>query len=55
MLGSVMSLLSEPEDFELVLREDGVRNLLVSGSGQFRARLTQVTLCTTCASRICSG
>ncbi len=44
MPGSVMSLFSEPDEFQAALREDGVLNLLVSGSGQFRARLTQVRL-----------
>jgi hypothetical protein len=44
MRGSVISLFSEPDEFQAALREDGVLNLLVTGSGQFRARLTQVRL-----------
>ena len=44
MPGSVTSLFSEPDEFQVALREDGLLNLLVTGSGQFRARLTQVTL-----------
>jgi AraC-like DNA-binding protein len=44
MPGSVTSLFSELDEFQAALREDGVLNLLVTRSGQFRARLTQVTL-----------
>jgi AraC-like DNA-binding protein len=44
MPGSVMSLFSEADEFQAALRESGVLNLLVTGHGQFRARLTQVTL-----------
>jgi hypothetical protein len=44
MPGSVISLFSELDEFQAALREDGLLNLLVTGSGQFRARLTQVTL-----------
>jgi len=44
MPGSVTSLFSEPDEFQAALREDGVLNLLITESGQFRARLTQVTL-----------
>jgi len=44
MPGSVTSVFSEPDDFQAALREDGVLNLLITGRGQFRARLTQVTL-----------
>ena len=44
MPGSVMSLFSEPDEFQAALREDGVLNLLVTGRGQFRARLTRVKL-----------
>jgi AraC-like DNA-binding protein len=44
MPGSVISVFSEPDDFQAALREDGLLNLLITGSGQFRARLTQVTL-----------
>jgi hypothetical protein len=40
----VISLFSELDEFQAALREDGLLNLLVTGSGQFRARLTQVTL-----------
>src|SRR5262245_15406816 len=44
MPGTVTSLFSELDEFQAALREDGLLNLLVTGSGQFRARLTQVTL-----------
>src|SRR5215469_14210701 len=44
MPGSVISLFSELDEFQAALREDGLLNLLLTGSGQFRARLTQVTL-----------
>lgn len=41
---SVTSVFNEPDDFQVALRADGVLSLLVTGPGQFRARLTQVTL-----------
>jgi hypothetical protein len=44
MPASVTSVFSEPDDFQTALRADGVLRLLVTGPGQFRARLTQVTL-----------
>jgi len=44
MPGSVMSVFSEADEFQAALRADGVLNLLVTGHGQFRARLTRVTL-----------
>jgi hypothetical protein len=44
MPGSVTSVFSEPDDFQAALREDGVLSFLITGHGQFRARLTQVTL-----------
>jgi hypothetical protein len=44
MSGSVTSVFSEPNEFQAALRPDGVLSLLVTGHGQFRARLTQVTL-----------
>ena len=44
MPGSVTSVFSEPEDFEAALREEGGLGLLVTGQGEFRARLTQVAL-----------
>ena len=36
--------LGEAEDFQAALSADGVAGLLVTGRGQFRARLTQVAL-----------
>jgi AraC-like DNA-binding protein len=42
--GSVTSVFSEAEDFGAALRGEGVLSLLVTGPGQFRARLTQVAL-----------
>jgi AraC-like DNA-binding protein len=44
MPGSVTSVFSEAEDFEVALREEGCLGLLITGRGQFRARLTQVRL-----------
>ena len=41
---SVASVFSNPEDFQATLSKDGVVSLLVTGSGRFRARLTQITL-----------
>jgi hypothetical protein len=39
-----MSVFSEPENFQAALNRGGVARLLITGHGQFRARLTQVTL-----------
>src|SRR4051812_10616775 len=44
MPGSRASVFGEPEDFEDGLRADGFAGLLVTGRGQFRARLTQISL-----------
>jgi hypothetical protein len=44
MAGIVTSIFGEPDEFQEALREDGVANLLVVDSGQFRARLTQIAL-----------
>jgi len=44
MPGSVTSVFSEAEDFETALREEGFLGLFVTGAGEFRARLTKVTL-----------
>jgi AraC-like DNA-binding protein len=44
MPGSATSVFSEAEDFEAALRAEGCLGLLVTGRGQFRARLTQVSL-----------
>jgi AraC-like DNA-binding protein len=44
MPGSVTSVFSEAEDFAAALREEGGLGLLITGRGQFRARLTQVKL-----------
>jgi AraC-like DNA-binding protein len=44
MPGSVTSVFSEPADFEAALRQEGGLGLLVTGPGEFRARLTQVAL-----------
>jgi hypothetical protein len=41
---SVTSVFSEAEDFAAALRAEGCLGLLVTGAGQFRARLTQVAL-----------
>jgi hypothetical protein len=44
MPGSVTSMFSEPDEFETALRKEGALGLLVTGRGQFRARLTQIAL-----------
>jgi AraC-like DNA-binding protein len=44
MPGSRASVFGEAEDFEAALSADGVARLLVTGRGQFRARLTQIGL-----------
>ena len=44
MPGSWASVFGEAENFQAALRADGVAALLVTGHGQFRARLTQVEL-----------
>ena len=44
MPGSRASVFGEAEDFQAALSADGVAGLLVTGRGQFRARLTQVRL-----------
>jgi AraC-like DNA-binding protein len=44
MPGSTTSVFSDAEDFEAALREEGCLGLLVTGPGQFRARLTQLAL-----------
>ncbi len=44
MPGSVISVFSEPDDYEAALRADGSFGLLVTGRGRFRARLTRVML-----------
>ena len=41
---SVTSVFSEAEDFPVAMRAEGCLALLVTGAGQFRARLTQVAL-----------
>jgi AraC-like DNA-binding protein len=38
------SVFSEPEDFQAELGTDGVRHFLITGPGQFRARLTRIVL-----------
>lgn len=44
MPGSLSSLFGEPEDFQAALSRDGMIELLITGRGQFRARLTQISL-----------
>jgi AraC-like DNA-binding protein len=44
MPDSVTSTFSEPEDYEDALRKEGCRGLVITGWGQFRAQLTQITL-----------
>ena len=44
MPGSTTSVFSEAEDFAAALRDEGCLGLLVTDAGEFRARLTQLTL-----------
>jgi hypothetical protein len=44
MPGSVASVFGEAESFEAALREEGCTGLFVTEGGEFRARLTQITL-----------
>jgi hypothetical protein len=44
MQGSVTWVFSEADDFQAALRAEGCLGLLVTGPGEFRARLTQVAL-----------
>jgi hypothetical protein len=44
MPGSVTSVFSDAEDFAAALREEGFLSLLVTGNGEFRARLSRVAL-----------
>jgi AraC-like DNA-binding protein len=44
MPGSVTSVFGETERFEAALREEGCTGLFVTEGGEFRARLTQITL-----------
>src|SRR6516162_8703260 len=44
MPGSRASVFGEAEEFQTALSADGVAGLLVTGRGQFRARMTQVAL-----------
>src|SRR5215831_9885655 len=44
MPASVASVFSNPKDFQAALSKYGVFSLLVTGSGRFRARLTQIVL-----------
>jgi AraC-like DNA-binding protein len=44
MPGSFSSVFGEPEDFQPALKRDGVVGLLITGQGQFRAKLTQIVL-----------
>jgi AraC-like DNA-binding protein len=44
MPDSVTSAFSDPEDFAAAFRTEGCVGLLITGRGQFQARLTQVTL-----------
>ena len=44
MPGSRVSVFGEAEDFQAALSEDGIADMLFTGRGDFRARLTQVEL-----------
>ena len=44
MSNSVTAVFSEPEEFEAALWVEGLSGLVITGRGQFRARLTQIAL-----------
>lgn len=44
MPGSTISVFGDPDDYQAALREDGAVDLLVTGRGAFRARLTRLRL-----------
>jgi AraC-like DNA-binding protein len=44
MPGSLTSVFGEPDDFQAALKGDGVSGLLITGDGEFRARLTRIVL-----------
>lgn len=44
MSNSVAAVFSEPEEFEAALWVEGLSGLVITGRGQFRARLTQIAL-----------
>jgi len=44
MPDSVSSAFSEPEDFGAAMRAEGCRGFLITGPGEFRARLARVAL-----------
>ena len=44
MSNSVTAMFSEPEEFEAALWVEGLAGLVITGRGQFRARLTQIAL-----------
>ena len=44
MPNCVTAVFSEPEEYEAALRVEGLSGLVISGRGQFRARLTQIAL-----------
>lgn len=44
MPGCITSTFSEPDDFAAALRQEGCLRLLITGRGQFQARLTQIVL-----------
>ena len=44
MPGSLTSVFGEPDDFQAALKGDGVSGLLITGHGEFRARLTRIVL-----------
>ena len=50
MPGSITSVFGEPDNFQAALSADGVLRYVVTRHGQFRARLTQVTLRDLCLS-----
>src|SRR5712671_5507401 len=52
MPSTVTSAFSDPDDFDTALRKEGVLSLLVTARGQFRARLTQISLDEICISAV---
>ena len=52
MPSTVTSAFSDPDDFDTALRKEGVLSMLVTARGQFRARLTQISLDEICISAV---
>src|SRR5438045_9696254 len=52
MPSTVTSAFSDPDDFDTARAKEGVQSMLVTARGQFRARLTQISLDEICISAV---